>query len=525
MKIILETFRYIINEDTRLILAQNHSKDEVQWEVMFETITRSLFPIRREWEGQSFTADEHTDLMTLFQMIAVVNDGITLKGEVWALLTGFPFDQESEQSQPLGLAIRFAAWRHRRPFPRDSSSGWPKELFFDICKHHRNELHYIIQVLLQEFCTLMKEEIGVRADIIDCLTMLWETLDLDDGRPLAKEIRSTMLSTTLSVMGSQVSPSISLHDRMAMVIDTFDDQQGNKEYHPFVQALILQILLDLSTFDCDSRGMLFNILQHPSLTSLWKSDIKISSFMTPSSRMHFWSYIKRWYPTERVSTYPWAVELAAAVKNTIDHLPRVVIKGSDEWETLTTALETLAVCIGTSPFSRISDVEPSDLSPDRCFQWLLEVLSGISAGMTDEKFGFIVSSMLTGSVRNLLRDSLYCSDEDPSQVDGSPVVTRRQRLETQDINPSLVFAACALLGWKYEPSRPRAADLAWTTRAFKGAFAHWDNFEPHMFLDCDKKLLAELGNREQDNEFWDDYVIRFLQRRAHPTKRVRAVIR
>ncbi|CAG8668289.1 16671_t:CDS:2 [Acaulospora colombiana] len=522
MKTVLETFRCIIGEDTGLILAQHHSKDEVQWAVMFEAITRSLFPTKRDWEDRGYTVEEETDLMTLFQMIAVVNDGITLKGEVWALLTGFPFDQESEQSTPLGLAVRFAAWRHKRPFPRDSTLSWPKELFSDICKHHRNKLHYIIQVLLQEFGILMNEntENGVRDFIIDCLTMLWETLDLDEGRPLAKEIRSTMLSTTLSVMGIPFTASTSLHDRMTMVIDTFDTQQDTQRYQPFVQALVLQILLDLCSFDCKSRLKLFQILRHSSLANLWKRDLTIRSFTIPSSRMHFWPYIKRWYPTDRTSKHPWAIELAAAVKNTIDHLPRVLIKGSDEWNILTIALETLAVCIGANTFSEISSVSSSDLSPDRCFEWLLDVLSNLSAGMYDERFGFIVSSMLTGSVRNLLRDAFYCSDSTILVGAGYSSLTRRKILVNRCSDPSLIFAACALFGWNYEPSRPRAADAAWGTRALKGAFAHWDNYEPHMFLECDKKLLPELGNREEDNEFWDDYVIRFLQRRAHPIKRL-----
>ncbi|PVF97651.1 hypothetical protein CPB86DRAFT_415551 [Serendipita vermifera] len=476
MKTVLEIFRCIISEDTGLILAQRHSKDEVQWAVMFEAITRSLFPTKRDWEDHGYTIEEETDLMTLFQMIAVVNDGITLKGEVWALLTGFPFDQESEQSTPLGLAVRFAGWRHKRPFPRDSTLSWPKELFSDICKHHRNKLHYIIQVLLQEFGILMNEETeknNLQEFIITCLTMLWETLDLEDGRPLAKEIRSTMLSTTLSVMGSPVTTSTSPHDRVTMVINTFDGQQGAQEYHPFIQALVLQILLDLCSFDCDSRIALFQILRHSSLANLWKSDLKIKSFTIPSSRMHFWPYIKRWYPTSHTPGYPWAVELAAAVKNTIDHLPRVVIKGSDEWRVLTTALETLSVCTGANIFNEISNVAPSDLSQDRCFEWLLDVLSNLSSGMHDERFGFIVSSMLTGSVRNLLRDAFYCSDSAVSQgIDNLPV-TRRGRLQARCNDPPLVFAGCALFGWNYEPSRPRAAEHAWNTRALKAFGRTW----------------------------------------------------
>jgi hypothetical protein len=508
MKIVLEIFRYITKEDTGLILASHHPKDEVQWAVMFEAVTKYLFSIKQEWEELYATADQQTDLITLFQMIAVVNDGITLEGEVWILLTGYPFDQGYMQSTPLGLAVRFAAWRHNRPFPRDLSGSWPKEMFFDICKHHENKLHYIIQVLMQELGTRTKEEAGVEADIIECLTVLWETLE---ERTLVEDIRSKILSMVLSIKGVNVLASASVYDHMAMVVHSLG--QTNDKYQLFVRAFILQLLLNLSAFDCDSRVILFEILQQSSLTSLWKSNDRINSFMTPSSRMYFWPYVKELCPKECV--YPWAVELAAAVKNTIDYLPRTVIKGSNEWRILTMALETLSRCIGDTTFNTISNVSSNDLSQDRCFEWLLDVLSGLSSGMEDEKFGFIVSSLLTGSVRNLLRDSLYCSDEELS-----PVITRRKQLEARCKDHSLIFAGCGLLGWNYGPSLPRAKDPAWTTRALKGAFAHWDNYEPHMFLDCDKELLPRLANGEKNNEFWDDYVIMFLRRRARPTQRV-----
>jgi hypothetical protein len=74
------------------------------------------------------------------------------------------------------------------------------------------------------------------------------------------------------------------------------------------------------------------------------------------------------------------------------------------------------------------------------------------------------------------------------------------------------------------PSCPVVTDFAWSSSALKGALVHWDNYEPHMFLECDKILLAELPNCNGDNEFWDEYVIRFLQRRSRPSKRVSIAI-
>ncbi|PVF91203.1 hypothetical protein CPB86DRAFT_878639 [Serendipita vermifera] len=519
---VVKILQHIITEDTGLALARHRLKDDINWEAMFEAITRFLLYTKREMWNHDSTSEREVQLMTLFQMIAAVNEGPTLKGEVWALLAGYPFDQEYEQSTPSGIAARFAAWRHKRPFPRDSTVGWPKDLFNDICELHQNKLHYIVPVLLQEFVRMggENEEGESQGFIIDCLTMLWKTLDFEDERPLAKEIRSAMLSTTLSVKKIQVATSAPLHTRIINVITAFDVPHDTQPYPPIVQALVLRVLLDLCSFDCNSHLELFKILCHPSLANLWKSELTIESSMMPSSCMHYWPYIKRWYPTNHESKIPWAIELAAAVKNTIDHLPHGLIKGSGEWRTLIMALETLAMCIGARPFSELSSVAPSELSQDRCFEWVLDVLANLSSGMPDEKFGFIVASMLTGSVRNLLRETFYCPEEVTSQGAGYSFITRRERLKKECEDPSLVFAGCALFGWNYEPSRPTAGDHAWYTAPLKGAFAHWDNFEPIIFLKCDKKLFEELGNREEGNEFWDDSMITFLLRRANPDKRL-----
>jgi hypothetical protein len=514
----LETFRYILNEDKTGILSEYRWKDEVQWTVIFDSITRSILPVGQNWEKEGFTPDEYSNLMTLFQMISVIEDEITLKGQVWALLTGYPFDQELEQSKPLGLAIRFAAWKHKRAFSRDSSSSWPKELFFDICKLHRNEFPSIIQVLLKELRKLIKPEPNENADITHCLTMLWETLDLDDSRPLAKEIRSTMISTSLSLSlaGAPGPASPDLMETVTAIL-----RQDKNRFQSHVQAVILQLLLDLSAFNCDTHVTLFQILQHESLRGLWTSGMEIYPLHPPSSKMHFRPYVGSLYPVEHVSTYPWAVQLAAAVKNTIDNLPRGVTESNDEWKILTLGLETLAICLGATGLTTISDLTPNELSQDRRFEWLLNVLSTLSSQMVDEKFGFIISSLLTGSVRNLFRNTLYCSAGALSEAYG-PSSISRQRLELRCSNPSLIFAACGLLGWKYGPSLPDCNQPIWASRTFKAAFAHWDNYEPHMFLDCDKGLLSELGAR-RDDDFWDDYVIMFLQRRARQNKRVSSV--
>lgn len=507
---IIDILEHLKEHESASIAKQDFSRERKYWTTIFDRIFLDLFKQRRP--DKTYSPEIERCFSVTLEASLIVGGG-SLGPTSRSVLSSSPFIQFNFQSISLGLLCRFALWRSKAPFAKDSNDP-PLDLYQKICSVCMKESPLLVLLCLEEIQSSLSARKMSRENALDCLNILLHTPDSSQG--ILNILSGPKTSALLLSIGwmtfgdsTPLPQSISAEETMIMILDRYHFQNQahvtwSSSYISFIGGLLQQFLLKMATDQPNDLTLLqLEIFRHPSLLSIWmdKSSwcgLNLRSLLLP----RFFRPTQGLYPQTDPSTPQWALELCHAVLLMTSLLPTPVIPFGRDWEIMTTALSTLAICI-TGPL--VKKRKPLSLTIHDKGEWLVELIGGLRPAMDNSMMSFIISAMLSGQVRYRFDKNLWGRFE-------------KDRLSALDSTDSveLRIAGNMLVGSECWARLPGPGDPAYFLPSFKVIIRNWRGFEPVVLLESDEDLAKSLC--QMVGAEWENEVFEFLWTRTRQLK-------
>jgi hypothetical protein len=484
------------------------TQSKVQWSAVFDKLSVDFYRLRLE--DKTYPPHVQKQFFVMLEASILVG-GENLSGVAQSVLMAKPFSRLDLQSSPLGLLCRFALRRSGKPFYIDSGTP-PIELYRKICQKCTTTSPLLVLCCLQDLEALLSDKKIDIESIVEIITSILRSPDEVTGIVnLIKypELRSRLLALGLAGFGGNLTSrrnfAKSDEQLMLSILDLYDRQtEGGRSWSTqhslFITAMAQQLLFKMATTPPGEHTLLqLEIIRHPSLKALWMHEsgsLDLRLVYVVQNRL--WGPTRALYPPASLPAPRWAQELCNSMLLMLFSFTSPPDTFGKEWEVVTTALSTLALCMSTRPiFEDESLALTSSMSPKF---WLINMLQRLKPAMAYPSTAFVISAMLSGPVRSLLSKGLnnkfLSLDMDFLKGRGST---------------ELSIVSYMLLGLEYSDFIPPSSSELWDSPSFAVIVKNWRGFQPTRLMKSDVTLIRIMSRCR--NVQWAEEILAFLATR------------